>query len=148
MADPSYQPEGYTSVAPYLVMRGCLQAIEFNKTVFDARELFRTASADKRVIDHAELAIGDAMIMVADAHTDSSARSLAELGGTAVSLVVYVPDADATFGRAIANGARVDDPVKDKPYGDRSGTFIDPFGHRWTVATHVRDLAAAELASI
>ena len=138
------QPRGQHSITPYLVMVHCAEAIEFYKTVLGAKELFRTASLEGN-IDHAELEIGDSRIMVAEAHPGSSVQSPAVLGGTTVTLVVYVTDVDHAFDRAIAAGAKVDDPVKEKPYGDRSGTILDPFGHRWTIATHMKDVSPQEM---
>jgi PhnB protein len=135
-----YQQAGYHTVTPYLVMDRCAEAIEFYKTVFGATEVFRTTSPDGE-IGHAELEIGDSRIMVAEAHPGSLVRSPSALGGTSVTLMLYVPDADEVFARAIRAGARQDDPVQDKPYGDRSGSLIDPFGHRWTIATHVTDVS-------
>jgi PhnB protein len=140
-----HQPPGYHSITPYLVMNNCSEAIEFYKSVFGAKELFRTASPEQGQIDHAELEIGDSRIMVADAHPGSSVMSPKKLGGTTVSFVVYVTDVDKVFNAALAAGALEDDPVKDKPYGDRSGTIIDPFGHRWTITTHMRDVPPKEM---
>jgi PhnB protein len=100
------------------------------------------------MIDHAELEIGDSRVMVADAHPGSSVQSPAVLGGTTITLTIYVEDADHVFDQAIAAGATADDPVKDKPFGDRSGTIIDPVGHRWTIATHRRDVAPTEMETL
>jgi PhnB protein len=134
------QQAGYHTITPYLVMERCADAIEFYKTVFGATEVFRT-TLPGGAIGHAELEIGDSRVMIADAHSGSPVRSPSALGGTSVTLMLYVPDADEVFQRAIAAGAREDDPVQDKPYGDRSGSLIDPFGHRWTIATHVTDVS-------
>lgn len=139
------QQPGYHNITPYLVMNKCAEAIEFYKQVFGAKELFRTASPEAGKIDHAELEIDDSRIMVADAHPNSSVKSPSVLGGTTISLVIYVKDVDHVFKKALAAGAREDDPVKDKPYGDRSGTIIDPFGHRWTITTHRKDVSPQEL---
>ena len=141
------QSHGQESIIPYLVMTQCAGAIAFYTSVFGARELFRTGSPEGK-IDHAELDIGGARVMVADAHADSSVQSPAVLGGTTITLTLYVDDADRVFDRAVAAGAHIDDPVKEKPYGDRSGTIIDPVGHRWTIATHHRDVAPQELERI
>jgi PhnB protein len=119
-------------------MKDCQEAVEFYKTAFGAKELFRTTSPEGS-IDHAEMEIGDSLIMVAEAHPGSSAMSPFALDGTTVTMVLYVPDADQVFDQAVAAGAKVDDPVKDKPYGDRSGTIIDPCGHRWTIATRIAE---------
>jgi PhnB protein len=128
-------------------MKGCHEAVEFYKSAFGAKELFRTISPEGN-IDHAEMEIGDSLIMVAEAHPGSSAKSPFALGGTTVTMVLYVPDADHVFDRAIATGATVDDPVKDKPYGDRSGTIIDPFGHRWTIATRIADVSPQGMSGL
>lgn len=141
----THQPPGYHSITPYLVMNKCSEAIELYKRVFGAKELFRTVSSEKGQIDHAELEIGDSRIMVADAHPGSKVMSPQKLGGTTVSFVVYVTDVDKVFNAAIAAGAIEDDPVKDKPYGDRSGTIIDPFGHRWTITAHMKDVSPKEM---
>jgi len=125
-------------------MNHCSEAIEFYKQVFGAKELFRTASSNGK-ISHAELKIGDSRIMVADEHPDSQVRSPSVLGGTSVSLMIYVKDADQVFAQAIEAGAIEDDPVKAKPYGDRSGSLIDPFGHRWTIATHFEDVLPKQI---
>ena len=140
-----HQPPGYHSITPYLVMNNCAEAIQFYTSVFGAKELFRTASPEQGKIDHAELEIGDSRLMVADAHLGSLVLSPQTLGGTTVSFVVYVPDVDKVFHAALAAGAVEDDPVKEKPYGDRSGTIIDPFGHRWTIATHLKDVPPQEM---
>ena len=139
-----YQPPGQHSITPYLVMTQCAEAIEFYKAVFGARELFRTRSPEG-TIDHVELEIGDSRVMVVDAHPGSSVQSPSVLGGTTITLTIYVEDADHVFDQAIAAGATADDPVKDKPFGDRSGTIIDPVGHRWTIATHRRDVSPKEM---
>jgi PhnB protein len=138
------QPGGLHSITPYLVMEHCAEAIAFYQTVFGAKELFRTASP-AGTIDHAELELGDSRVMVAEAHPGSSVQSPTVLGGTTVTLTMYVSDVDQVFDRAIGAGAKADDPVKEKPYGDRSGTIIDPFGHRWTIATHMREVAPQDL---
>jgi PhnB protein len=140
-----HQPPEYHSITPYLVMTNCSEAIEFYTSVLGAKELFRTPSPEPGQIDHAELEIGDSRMMVADAHPGSTVMSPQTLGGTTVSFVVYVPDVDSVFQAALVAGAVEDDPVKDKPYGDRSGTIIDPFGHRWTIATHLKDVSPQEV---
>jgi PhnB protein len=141
------QSRGQSTIIPYLVMTQCADAIEFYKSAFGARELFRTASPDGK-IDHAELDIDGARVMVADAHAGSSVQSPAVLGGTTITLTLYVDDADRVFDQAVAAGAHIDNPVKEKPYGDRSGTIIDPVGHRWTVATHRRNVTTQDLERI
>ncbi len=137
-------PSGYSSVTPYLVVSGAAAAIEFYSAVLGAKETMRMDAPEGR-IGHAEIKIGDSIVMLADEAPDYDALAPGTVGGTPVSLMVYVDDVDATFARAIENGARQTQPVDDKFYGDRSGGFEDPFGHRWTVATHVEDVAPDEI---
>jgi len=138
-------PDGYHSVTPYLVMRDAARAIDFYKRALGAVELFRfDAPGDK--IGHAEIKIGDSVIMLADEYPDMGYRGPQSIGGTAVSLMVYVDDADAQFKRAVDAGAKVRQEIKDQFYGDRSGTIEDPFGHVWTIATHKEDLTSEEVA--
>jgi PhnB protein len=137
-------PDGYHSVTPYLVCGDAAKAIDFYKTVFGAEELMRMPSPGGRV-GHAELRIGDSVIMLADEHPEVGARSPKTVGGTPVSLMVYVPDVDAVFKKAIAGGAKQDRPLENQFYGDRSGTVTDPFGHQWTIATHVEDVPPEEM---
>ena len=134
-------PDGYHTATPYLIVSGADQAIDFYKKVFGASESFRMANPDGR-IGHAEIRIGDSVIMLADEAPDAGYRSPRSIGGTAVSTMLYVEDADACFGRAVAAGAQVRRPLTDQFYGDRSGTVEDPFGHVWTIATHVEDVPA------
>jgi PhnB protein len=143
MADPI--PKDYPRVTPYLIVDGAGDAIDFYGSVLGATERMRMAGPDGRV-GHAELAIGDSMIMLADEHLEIDVRGPRTVGGTPVTLHVYVDDADSVFARAIEAGAKSLRPVEDKFYGDRSGQFEDPFGHRWDVATHVEDLAPEEMS--
>jgi PhnB protein len=138
-------PDGYHSVTPYLVMRDAAQAIDFYKRALGAMEMFRFSTPDGK-IGHAEIKVGDSVIMLADEMPDMGYRGPQTLGGTAVSLMVYVEDVDQQFQRAITAGGKVKQEVKDQFYGDRSGTFEDPFGHVWTIATHVEDVSEDELA--
>jgi PhnB protein len=140
-------PDGYHSVTPYLSVKGAAKAIEFYKRAFGATELVRMGMPDGRV-GHAELQIGDSRIMLADEMPEMSqavARSPASLGGTTFGLNVYLPDVDAQFQRAIEAGATVKRPVQTQFYGDRSGTVADPFGHMWTLSTHVEDVSPEEM---
>jgi PhnB protein len=136
-------PEGYRSVIPYLVVDNAAAAIDFYIDVLGANEVMRMEKDGK--IGHAELAIGDSHIMLADEHPEMGYRGPTAFGGSAVTIMVYLPDVDAAFGRAIDAGATAERPVEDQFYGDRSGTFVDPFGHRWNVATHVEDVAPEEM---
>jgi PhnB protein len=138
-------PDGFHSATPYLVVDGAAKALDFYKHTFDATERMRLPAPGGRV-GHAEISIGDSVIMLADEHHDMGARGPRAYGGTPVSLVLYVPDVDATVKKAVSAGAKVINPVEDKFYGDRMGTIEDPFGHRWHVATHQEDVPPAELA--
>jgi PhnB protein len=137
-------PDGYHSVTPYLVVGDGARAIEFYKQAFGATELFRMDGPDGR-IHHAEIKIGDSHIMLADEHPEMNARSPKTIGGSPVSLMLYVEDVDATVGKAVEAGAKLLRPVADQFYGDRTGGIEDPFGHAWYVATHVEDVAPEEL---
>ena len=138
-------PEGYHSVTPYLIVKGAAAAIDFYKKTFGATELFRMPDASGKLVGHAEIKIGDSHIMLADEYPEMGYRSPQSLGGTPVSLLLYVDDVDATIPRAVAAGARLVQPIKDQFYGDRSGTVHDPFGHVWTVATHKKDVSPEEM---
>ena len=137
-------PEGYPRVTPYLIVDGASAAIEFYHDVLGATERMRMpAPGDK--VGHAELELGESVIMLADEAPDMDAHGPRAVGGTPVMLHVYVSDADAVFDRAVEAGARALRPVEDKFYGDRTGEFEDPFGHRWSVATHVEDVPPDEM---
>jgi peroxiredoxin Q/BCP len=136
-------PEGYHSVTPYLIIKGAGDAIEFYKKAFGATELFRMEHAGK--VGHAEIKIGDSPVMLADEFPGMGFVSPKTLGGTPVSLMIYVDDVDAIFKRAIAVGGKELKPLQDQFYGDRSGTLTDPFGHVWTVATHKEDVTPEEM---
>jgi PhnB protein len=138
-------PDGYHSVTPYLVIKGAAAAIEFYRQVFGATEVLRLAGAAPDQIGHAEIMIGDSHVMLADECPEMEFRGPKSIGGTPVSLMVYVTDVDAVFQRALAGGAKEMQPLTDKFYGDRAGTFEDPFGHVWTVATHVEDVTQEEV---
>ena len=137
-------PEGYHTVTPYLYVRGAAAAIDFYKRAFGAAELFRMAGPDGCIM-HAEIKIGNSPIMLADEFPEMGARGPQSLGGVSSSILLYVEDVDARFARAVEAGARVQRPVKDQFYGDRSGTLEDPFGHVWTLATHTEDVTSAEM---
>ena len=137
-------PDGYHSITPYLIVNGAAKAIDFYKRAFGAVELMRMPGPDGK-IGHAEIKIGDSALMLADEHPEMGYRGPQSLGGTAVSMMVYVERVDDVFGRALAGGAKELQPVKDQFYGDRSGTLQDPFGHKWTVATHVEDVPPEEM---
>jgi PhnB protein len=138
-------PDGYPRVTPYLCIDGASGAIDFYGKIFGATERMRMPTPDGK-IGHAELLIGDSVLMLSDEFPDMGIRSPGAVGGTSVTLSVYVEDVDATFDRAVNEGATALRPVEDQFYGDRSGQFEDPFGHRWNVATHVEDVAPEEMA--
>lgn len=137
-------PEGYHAVTPYLVIKGATAAIDYYKKVFGATERMRM-DAPGGTIGHAELVIGDSTIMLADEFPDMGFRSPKTIGGSPVSLVLYVEDVDTVFKRAVGAGARELRPVADQFYGDRMGTLEDPFGHVWSVATHTEDVSPDEM---
>jgi len=137
-------PEGYHSVTPYLIIKGAAEAIEYYKKSFGATELFRMPTPDGK-IGHAELKIGDSPIMLSDEHPDLGHVCPQTLGGTPVGIMIYVDDVDTIYKRAISGGGQEIRPLQDQFYGDRSGTLKDPFGHMWTVATHVEDVAPEEM---
>src|SRR5262249_15899621 len=137
-------PDGYHTVTPYLIVNDAARAIEFYKKAFGARELMRFADPSGKV-GHAEIQIGDSPLMLADEFPGMGFRGPQSLGGSPVSILLYVENVDALADRAVAAGAKVLRPVKDQFYGDRSGPFEDPFGHVWTIATHKEDLSLEEL---
>ena len=143
MADVKPIPDGYHSVTPYLICDRAADAIEYYKKAFGATELFRMDHEGK--IGHAELKIGDSPIMLADEFPQMGYRSPKSLGGTPVSLMIYVPDVDTVYKQAIDAGATEVKPLTDQFYGDRSGTLTDPFGHVWTIATHKEDVTMEEM---
>lgn len=135
-------PEGYHAVTPYLIVKGAAKAIDYYKKVFGATEIMRIPTPNGGVM-HAEIKIGDSVIMLADEQGNN--RSPQSVGGSPVSLMVYVEDVDKTFKQAVSSGAKEVRAVQDQFYGDRSGNLIDPFGHVWTVATHKEDVSEAEM---
>ena len=137
-------PDGYHTATPYLIVKGAADAIEFYKRVFDATELFRVPGPGG-VLMHAEIKIGDSIIMLADEFPQMDALGPKTIGGSPVGLMLYLTNVDEVFHRAIAAGAKEIRPLQNQFYGDRSGTVEDPFGHKWTIATHVEDLTPAEI---
>jgi len=137
-------PEGYHSVTPYLIIRGAADAIEFYKNAFGAVELFRFPAPGGK-IGHAEIKVGDSPIMLADEYPDMGYKGPQSIGGSPVSLMMYLEDVDSVFNRAVEAGATVKEAVQDKFYGDRTGTVIDPFGHIWHIATHKEDVSMEEM---
>ena len=137
-------PRGYHTATPYLIVKDAAGAIEFYKKAFGATELMRMPGPDGK-IGHAEIKIGDSPIMLADEVPGMGFRSPESLGGSPISILLYVKDVDAVFSQAVAAGAKVQRPVADQFYGDRTGGLIDPFGHLWYVATHKEDVSPEEM---
>jgi PhnB protein len=137
-------PDGYTTVTPYLFIRGAAKAIDFYKKAFGATEIMRLADPGGD-IRHAEIQVEGARIMLADEFPQMGVVGPQSLGGSPVCFLLYVKDADALFERAIAAGAKSLQPLKNQFYGDRAGTVADPFGHLWTIATHVEDVSSEEI---
>ena len=137
-------PDGYHTATPYLIVNGAAEAIEFYKRAFGATELLRMTDPQGR-IGHAEIRVGDSVIMLADEHPDMGYRGPRSMGGSSVSILLYVDDVDTIFDRALSAGATVQRPIANQFYGDRSGKLEDPFGHVWTIATHVEDVPPEEM---
>ncbi|MCU1350942.1 MAG: hypothetical protein JWM05_151 [Acidimicrobiales bacterium] len=138
-------PDEYPQLSPYLCVDGAAAAIDFYREVFGATERMRLPGPGD-TIGHAEVQIGSAVVMLSDPFPDMGARDPKEIGGTPVTLSLYVDDVDDVFARALEAGATELRAVSDQFYGDRSGQFVDPFGHRWSVATHVEDVSPDEMA--
>jgi len=137
-------PDGYRTLTPYLIVDGAARALDFYKRAFGAEETVRMEAPGGK-IGHAEMRIGDCVVMLADEHPEIGARGPLGLGGSPVSLLLYTPDVDAVVKRAVAAGAQLTAPVENKFYGDRMGGLTDPFGHKWYVATHVEDVTPEEM---
>jgi PhnB protein len=143
MSDVKPIPEGYEGITPYLICKNAEAAIDFYKRAFGATELMRLGQAG--MVGHCEMKLGNAIFMLADEFSELGALSPESVGGTPVSLLVYVEDVDRFTEKAVAEGLKVLKPVQDQFYGDRSGHFEDPFGHKWGFATHVEDLTPDEM---
>ena len=137
-------PDGYHSVTPYLIVNGAVAALDFYKKVFGATELLRFDGPEGKLA-HAEIKIGDSVVILADEAPEMGFRSPKSIGGSPVGIMLYVEDVDEMFQRAVSTGATVMKPVEDQFYGDRSGTLVDPFGHVWTVSTHKEDVPLEEM---
>jgi len=144
MSKVPYIPKGYNTVTPYLIIKGAAKAIDYYKNVFGATVVMRMDGPDGRV-GHAELKIGDSIIMLADENPQMGAVSATTIGNSPVSLYVYLPDVDRVVEKAQAEGAKIVKPVQDQFYGDRSGFLQDPFGHFWGIATHVEEVSPQEM---
>lgn len=137
-------PEDFHTITPHLVVPGVARAVEFYSKAFGAKELYRNLAPDGESIIHCELLIGDSRFFVNDEFPDHGVRSPAKYGGTAVTLHLYVDDVDAMWGAAVGAGAQIVMPLADQFWGDRYGILLDPFGHRWSMASRIEDLSPAE----
>lgn len=137
-------PEGYYSLTPYLVCKGAAKAIDFYTKAFGAKEMVRMPGPDGQVM-HAEVRIGNSMLMLSDENPDQGALSPDTIGGTATSIMIYTEDVDATFKAAVAAGATAVVPPTDMFWGDRMAQVTDPFGHKWAIATHTEDVSPEEM---
>lgn len=144
MADVQPIPEGYPRVSPYLTVDGADAAIEFYGQVIGTTERVRMPGPDGKIA-HAELQLGDSVIMLSDAIPMFGNRSPKDIGGSPVVISVYMEDVDAVMAKAEEAGATIDSPATDQFYGDRSGQFTDPFGHRWNIQTHIEDVSPDEM---
>ncbi len=140
----SHIPAGFHAVTPYLMIKGAASAIEFYKNVFGATDVMRLDGPDGKIA-HAEIKIGESLIMLADESGEMNNRSPQTVGGTGVYIALYVPDVDAVAQKAVAAGAKLLIPIADQFYGDRSGRLADPFGHIWLIATHIEDVSSEEM---
>jgi PhnB protein len=137
------KPDGYHSVTPYLIVDDAAEAIRWYEEALGASEVMRLPMGDK--IGHAEIMIGDSHVMLSDEWPDYGKLGPKKRGGATAGMMIYLDDVDAAFDRAVAAGGKIEQPVQDQFYGDRSGSFTDPFGHSWTVATHVEDVEPEEM---
>lgn len=137
-------PEGYGTVTPYLIVNDAVAALEFYKKAFGAVEEMRVEWPGGKT-GHAEFTIGDSRVMLASEFPEIGAVAPTTVGGSSVTLAIYTEDVDAMFARALAEGAKQERPVENQFYGDRSGTITDPFGHKWSLSTHIEDVSPDEL---
>ena len=138
-------PEGFNSVTPHLVVKGAAQAIEFYKEAFGAIEFVRLPGPDGNSVMHSSLKIGNSVVMLVDEYPDMGCLSPQSINGTPVTVHLYVEDADAVFDKAVEAGAKVTMPLENTFWGDRYGKLEDPFGHSWSVATHIEDLTPEQI---
>lgn len=141
----SFQPAGYHTATPYLRMKRAVQAIEFYQRAFGAVEIMRLPMPDGR-LGHAEMRIGDSVVMLSDEYPEMGIVGPETLGNTTMSLMIYVPDVDAQVRQAVSAGATLTMPAADQFWGDRMGKVKDPFGHEWSIATHLEDLSPEEMS--
>ena len=141
-------PVGYHSVTPYLIVDNAAKALEFYQKALNAKELYRLpVPGDKggQKISHAEIRIGDSQLMLSDEYPEMDALGPKSLGGTPASFLIYVDDVDKAFDQAVKAGGKALQPVENQFWGDRTGTLVDPFGHKWTLGTHVEDVSPKEM---
>jgi PhnB protein len=138
-------PDGFHTLTPHLVVKGATKAIEFYKKAFGAQEIKRMAGPDGKSIIHADLKIGDSRLLLVDEFPEMDARGPKSIGGTPVTIHMFVEDVDAAFEKALSAGAEVRMPLADQFWGDRYGVLIDPFGHVWSIATHKEDLTPEQI---
>ena len=138
-------PEGFHAVTPHLIVRGASEAIDYYKKAFGAVERFRMLGPDGKSIMHAELMIGDSIIFLCDEFPNMDSKSPAALQGSPVTIHLYVEDVDAVFNQAVSEGGTISMPLKDMFWGDRFGEIVDPFGHHWSIASHVEDVPPEEI---
>ncbi len=143
MAKVPYTPDGYHTVTAYLTLRDAVAAVDFYRRAFGAELVMKLTMPDGKYA-HAEIKIGDSHIMMSEENPEWGNKSPQALGGSPVSFMVYVPDADAAFARALAAGCTQVRPVEDQFYGDRTGTLKDPYGYQWSIGTHIEDVSEAE----
>jgi uncharacterized glyoxalase superfamily protein PhnB len=139
-------PEGYYTITPHLIIQGAAKAIDFYKKAFGAEEMFRMPGPDGKTVMHAEMKIGNSPIMIADEFPSMGCRGPKALGGSPVTIHLYVQDVDKFYQRAVEAGATATMPPQDMFWGDRYGKLTDPFGHVWSVATHKKDLTPDQIA--
>jgi uncharacterized glyoxalase superfamily protein PhnB len=139
-------PDGYHSVTPTLTVRGAANAIEFYKKVFGAQEMMRFPGPDGKSIMHAEIKIGDSKIMLGEENPHMKSMSPQSVGGASSGIFLYVENADTAFNNAVSAGAKITMPIMDQFWGDRCGGIEDPFGHKWMIATHKKDMSQEEMA--
>ncbi|MDQ4095879.1 MAG: VOC family protein [Actinomycetota bacterium] len=144
MADVKPIPDGYPQLTAYIIVDGAKEAIEFYERVFGARERMRLPAPEDKV-GHAELVIGDGLLMLADEFPEMGVHSPKTIGGSPVIINLYVEDVDAVFATALEEGAKEIRPLENQFYGDRTATVVDPFGHRWSIATHIEDVPPDEM---
>ena len=139
-------PDGYHSVQPYLIFKNCAEAIAFYTRAFGANEKFRMPGKEGRIV-HAEIAIGDSIVMMADEAPQMDAFSIDHFGGSPVTLLIYTENCDSMYKQALAAGAKSLREPADQPYGDRMSGVQDPFGYKWWIATHIKDVSFEEMAA-